>query len=126
MSEELVTTIESHETDSVLVTSDATIAVDSDVPHGNNSRSSQKFLSTLLFPVTIEYIDFKGIVLVTFYYTSYITRVHSVNDYDDDDDDDYDSCTLSDRINPIKRDQQRDKSIHRQVARRCGLLAVYL
>jgi len=124
MSEELVTTIESHETDSVLVTSDATIAVISDVPHGNSS-SSQKFLSTLLFPVTIEYIDFKGIVLVTFYYTSYILRVHFVDDYDDDDDDD-DSCTLSDRINPIKRDQQRDKSIHRQVARRCGLLAVHL
>ena len=118
MSEDLV--IESHETDSVLVTSDATIAVISDVPHGNSS-SSEKFLSTLLFPVTIEYIDFKGIELVSFYYTSYITRVQPVDDYGDDD-----SCTLSDRINPIKRDQQRDKSIHRQVARRCGLLAVHL
>lgn len=107
----LVTTIESHETDSVLVSSDAAIAVNSDVPHGNSSSSSsEKFLATLLFPVTIEFIDFKGIVLVTFYYTSYIIRIQPMDDYRDDD-----SCTLFDRINPIKRDQQRDKSIHQQV-----------
>ena len=76
--EVIMTTIESHETDSVVVSSDTTIAVSNDAPppHGSssNSSSSERFLATLLFPVTIEYIDFKGIVLVDYYYTSYIVR----------------------------------------------------
>lgn len=75
----IMTTIESHETDSVIITSDTTIAVSNDAPPPHGSSSSERFLATLLFPVTIEYIDFKGILIITL-------TISYGDDYDVDDD----------------------------------------